>query len=240
MNKNTTHFTTRSALNSVFHFATAVIALAIICLAITVTSTQQVAAQRFLDISPLANYLPDTLLQRYPAPMLADDDSHFALDSTGKPLYLQFVSNKSHSVVVVVDPSRGKDSALIWASEPLEGRIDYLYAADINADNHEELVVSSRELPDRKSGKSGWNRLYIWRWPLDNNPDSVLALAPCSDTVHQYFQALTNVEVTDTGASPDGVSEVVVTSIVSGLVTRERTTVQTVYYWTGDEYCVKR
>ncbi len=237
MNKNSTSAKTSPAhisvfLYAVFHFATLV--------ALTLIPAQQVAAQRFLDISPVSKYLPDSLRQRYPAPMLADDDTQFALDSTGKPLYLQFVSNKSHSVVVVVDPSRGKDSALIWASEPLEGRIDYLYVADINRDNHEEIVVSSRALPDRTTHKSGWNRVYLWRWPLDNNPDSVLALAPCSDTLHPYFQALTKVEVTDTGANPDGVSEVVVTSIVSGLATRERTIVQTVYYWTGDEYCVKR
>jgi hypothetical protein len=198
---------------------------------------QPVAAQRFLDLSAVANYLPDSLRKEYPAPMLADDDVVFALDSTGKSLYLNFASNKKRSVVVVVDPARNKDSALIWVSEPLEGRVDYLFANDINGDELEEIVISSR-----KTGAGGWNRVQIWRWPSDANPDSVLALAPCSDSLNPYFQALTKVEVVDTGSAPDGVLEVVVTSIVGGggMVNREPTTIRTVYYWTGEEYCVTR
>ncbi|MBN4056699.1 hypothetical protein JYU19_00130 [bacterium AH-315-J21] len=202
---------------------------------LSLVSRQGVVAQGFLDISVIAKYLPDSLQKKYPAPMLADYDALFALDSTGLPLYLNFASNRKKSVVVVVDPSRAKDSTLVWVSEPLEGQIDYFYAADINADGREEIVVSSRKL-----GASGWNRLYIWRWPTDNNLDSVVALAPCSDTLNPYFQALTKVEVNDTGAAPDGVSEIVVTSIVAGLASRKSTTIRTVYHWTGDEYCVKR
>ncbi len=200
-------------------------------------SPQHVAAQSFLDLSAIANYLPDSLKKEYPDPMLADDDVIFALDSTGKSLFLSFVSNRKRSVIVVVDPSRSKDSALVWTSEPLEGHIDYFYASDINGDEREEIVVSSRKL-----GAGGWNRVQIWRWPADANPDSVVALAPCSDTLNPYFQALTKVEVIDTGSAPDGVLEVVVTSIIGGggLVNRKPSTIKTVFYWTGDEYCVKR
>ncbi len=227
-----------------FQIATQVgLGLALCALAVLLPS-QDVATQThrsFLDISAIAKYLPDSLKKEYPAPMLADDDALFALDSTGQSLYLNFASNRKSSVMVVVDPARGEDSGLIWVSEPIEGHIDYFYATDINGDEREEIVVSSRSV-SRGGGAGNWNRVQIWRWPSDANPDSVVTLAPCSDTLNPYFQAMTKVEVTDTGSAPDGILEVVVTSIVGGggLVNRKPTTIRTVFYWTGEEYCVTR
>lgn len=214
------------------------------CATVILGLSQDVPAQAhrsFLDISAIVKYLPDSLKQEYYSPMLADDDVLFALDSTGQSLYLNFASNRKSSVMVVVDPARGEDSGLIWVSEPIEGHIDYFYATDINGDGGEEIVVSSRSISNR-GGAGTWNRVQIWRWPSDANPDSVVALAPCSDTLNPYFQAMTKVEVIDTGSVPDGILEVVVTSIIGGggLVNREPTTIRTVFYWTGEEYCVTR
>jgi len=176
-----------------------------------------------VEFSILNRYLPDSLQKTYPSPGLVDDDVIFALDSSGTGLYANFTENRKSGRVIVVNPNLGIDSGFIWLSPEVEGRIEYLYAADINGDGFEELVLATRKL-----GAGGWSRLYIWRWEGTQG----MHVKRCGDDSLAYFSAPTRAELVDT--DDDGVFEVRLISI--GLDGTD----SLLYYWSEKGYCLPK
>lgn len=175
-----------------------------------------------VEFSALNRFLPDSLSKFYPIPALADDDVIFATDSLGRSLFANFASNRESGRVLVVDPGLGENSGLVWLSPEIEGRMEYLYAADINGDGVEELVLAVRKI-----GASGWSRLHIWSWSDSAASD----IQRCGDTTPAYFSAPTRAQTVDT--DDDGISEIILSAIgASG-------TDSLIYYWTDEGYCTK-
>lgn len=174
-----------------------------------------------VDFSALNRYLPDSLKQVYSIPALADDDLIFAVDSLGSGLFANFAANRQAGRILVVNPNLPKDSGLIWLSPEIEGQMEYLYAADINGDGFEELVLATRKL-----GGDGWSRLHIWRW----NAGAGTSVARCSDTAPAYFSAPTRAAVVD--VDDDGIQEILLSAVGPG------GSDSLVYVWSDKGYCL--
>ena len=228
------------------------------------------AQARAFGESEVTKHIPASFLQRYPFPVLAQDDITFAPDTSGISLIANILSSDSGCMVVVVNPRLKGDSAVVWHSRDIAGRPQYIFRGDINQDGFDELVLATH-----RPGANGWHRLQIWRWngaPTEGIPtrdpsqteatsksdtthaagatvatgaagsagDWATQLFVCGDTARAFFEARTLIETQDMNA--DGVMEIVAREVLTGGVTRQSPAgrMSDVYVWNGVAYCISR